>query len=53
MAFRATPGRTPPGPGPRSGIPSASFPSPQPPMAGPGDPSVRAVELGIPGHCLL
>ncbi|XP_036016248.1 mutS protein homolog 5 isoform X8 [Mus musculus] len=36
MAFRATPGRTPPGPGPRSGIPSASFPSPQPPMAGPG-----------------
>lgn len=43
MAFRATPGRTPPGPGPRpgpglrSGVPSASFPSPQPPMAGPGD----------------
>uniref|UniRef100_A0A8C6GJ48 MutS protein homolog 5 n=1 Tax=Mus spicilegus TaxID=10103 RepID=A0A8C6GJ48_MUSSI len=38
MAFRATPGRTPPGPGPghRSRIPSASFPSPQPPMAGPG-----------------
>ncbi|GAB1300968.1 MutS protein homolog 5 [Apodemus speciosus] len=34
MAFRATPGRTPPVPGP--GVPSASFPSPQPPMAGPG-----------------
>ncbi|XP_034380438.1 mutS protein homolog 5 isoform X4 [Arvicanthis niloticus] len=34
MAFRATPGRMPPGPGP--GVPSASLSSPQPPMAGPG-----------------
>ncbi|XP_063135078.1 mutS protein homolog 5 isoform X4 [Rattus norvegicus] len=34
MAFRATPGRTPPGPGP--GVPSASFSSPQPAMAAPG-----------------
>ncbi|XP_038197748.1 mutS protein homolog 5 isoform X3 [Arvicola amphibius] len=34
MAFRATPGRTPPGPAP--GMPSASFPSPQTPMPGPG-----------------
>nr|XP_048293859.1 mutS protein homolog 5 isoform X1 [Myodes glareolus] len=34
MAFRATPGRTPPGPAP--GMPSASFPSPQAPMPGPG-----------------
>lgn len=33
MAFRATPARTPLRPGP--GIPSASFPSPQAPMAGP------------------
>jgi DNA mismatch repair protein MSH5 len=54
MAFRATPGRTPPGPGPRSGIPSASFPSPQPPMAGPGgieeedeeEPAEVSAELG-------
>ncbi|XP_052020093.1 mutS protein homolog 5 isoform X2 [Apodemus sylvaticus] len=35
MAFRATPGRTPPVPGPGPGVPLASFPSPQPPMAGP------------------
>lgn len=34
MAFRATPGRMPPGPGP--GVPSASLYSSQPPMAGPG-----------------
>lgn len=34
MAFRATPGRMPPGPG--LGVPSASFSSPQPPVAGPG-----------------
>lgn len=33
MAFRATPARTPLRPGP--GIPSASFRSPQAPMAGP------------------
>lgn len=34
MAFRATPGQTPPGPGP--GVPSASFSSPQPAMVAPG-----------------
>ncbi|XP_036023970.1 mutS protein homolog 5 isoform X1 [Onychomys torridus] len=34
MAFRATPGPTPPGPG--RGVPSASLPSPQAPRSGPG-----------------